>query len=132
MPHFSDASLEKLRECDGRLRDVMLEVVKHFDCTIVCGRRGKEEQDKAFADGKSKVQWPNGKHNSLPSMAVDVVPSPINWDDANQMRVFAGFVLGVAAMMGVPLRWGGDWDRDWDVAENRFNDFPHFEIKEEA
>lgn len=132
MPSFSNASFDRLCECDPRLQTVFLEVVKHFDCTVICGYRGKDDQDKAFDEGKSKIQWPNGRHNQNPSLAIDVVPSPIKWEDANQMRVFAGFVLGVATMMGVPLRWGGDWDRDWDVAENRFNDFPHFEIKEGA
>jgi hypothetical protein len=31
--------------------------------------------------------------------------------------------------MGIELRWGGDWDQDFEVKDNRFDDFPHFELK---
>ena len=41
---------------------------------IVCGHRNKEDQNKAFAEGKSKLKWPKGKHNKLPSQAVDAAP----------------------------------------------------------
>ena len=47
------------------------------------------------------------------------------------MTYFAGFVKGIAkGMYNIDLRWGGDWDNDWEVKDNRFDDFPHFEIKE--
>jgi peptidoglycan L-alanyl-D-glutamate endopeptidase CwlK len=36
-------------------------------------------------------------------------------------------VLGIAQSMGINLRWGGDWDKDWEVQDNKFDDFPHFE-----
>ena len=32
--------------------------------------------------------------------------------------------------MGVNLRWGGDWDQDFEVQDNKFDDFPHFEIRD--
>ena len=44
--------------------------------------------------------------------------------------LFAGFVLGVAHEMGIPIRWGGDWNGNWDTADNNFDDFWHFEIIE--
>jgi len=66
----------------------------------------------------------------MPSLAVDAAPYPIDWNDRDRWMRFSGFVLGVARAYGVTLRWGGDWDRDWDVADNRFNDWPHFEIVE--
>ena len=37
----------------------------------------------------------------------------------------------VAKGMGITLRWGGDWDRDFQVNDNKFDDFPHFEIRDE-
>ena len=67
-------------------------------------------------------------------MAVDAVPYPIDWNDTNRMRFFAGFVMGVAArlyhegLITHKVRWGGDWDRDTDVKDNRFQDLPHFEL----
>jgi hypothetical protein len=82
------------------------------------------------ADGKSQVYWPNGKHNTVPSCAVDVTPYPIQWDDRERQTLFAGYVLATAKAMGVNLRWGGDWDRDTEVRDNSFDDLVHFEIAE--
>ena len=39
--------------------------------------------------------------------------------------------MGVASQMGIKIRWGGDWDRDTDLSDNRFNDLPHFELMEQ-
>ena len=69
-----------------------------------------------------------GMHNSKPSRAVDCVPYPIDWTDRERFTLFAGFVLGVAARMGITLRWGGDWNMNFEVKDNRFDDFPHFEL----
>lgn len=125
---FSQASWDKLNTCHPDLIRVMVEVEKYYDCTILCGHRGQEEQDAAFAAGTSKLKWPNGNHNATPSNAVDATPFPIDWNNVKAMHLFAGFVIGIAAGMGVDLRWGGNWDRDWDLADNRFNDYPHFEL----
>ena len=102
---------------------------KHFDCTILEGHRGKERQDKAYADGKSKVKYPDGKHNQFPSVAVDVAPYPIDWSDRDRFHYFGGFVLGVAKQMGMNIRWGGDWNQDTKTKDNKFDDLVHFEIK---
>lgn len=130
MPKFSAISLQRLATCDKRLQAVMNEVVKRFDCTILCGHRDQVEQEAAFAAGKSKAHFGQSPHNASPSRAVDASPYPIDWSDIARFRYFAGFVMGVAAAMGVPLRWGGDWDGDRELGDNRFNDFPHFELME--
>lgn len=128
MPAFGKASQEKLATCDPRLQKVFNEVIKHFDCTVIEGHRGEEAQNKAFAEGKSKLKYPQGKHNKIPSLAADVLPYPIDWNDTNRMRYFAGFVVGIAATMGIKLRWGGDWNQNTELKDNSFNDLPHFEI----
>ena len=128
MASFSKSSLAKLETCDPRIKSVMLEVVRGFDCTIICGHRGEEEQNKHFNSGNSKLRYPNSKHNKTPSIAVDVAPYPIDWNDTARFRYFAGYVRGVAAMMGVRLRWGGDWDMDNQLSDNGFNDLVHFEL----
>jgi hypothetical protein len=128
MPAFGKASQEKLATCDPRLQKVFNEVIKHFDCTVIEGHRGEAAQNKAFAEGKSKLKYPQGKHNKTPSLAADVLPYPIDWNDTNRMRYFAGFVVGIAATMGIKLRWGGDWNQNTELKDNSFNDLPHFEI----
>ncbi len=130
MPKFSEKSLAKLATCDPLLQWVFDEVVQNFDCTILEGHRDKDRQNQMVAEGKSQVRWPDGKHNTVPSCAVDVTPYPIQWDDRERQTLFAGYVLATAKSMGIDLRWGGDWDRDTEVRDNTFDDLVHFEIVE--
>jgi peptidoglycan L-alanyl-D-glutamate endopeptidase CwlK len=130
MPRFGKRSISRLKTCDQKLQELFYEVVKHFDCSIIEGNRGEERQNKAYADGKSKVKYPNGKHNKFPSVAVDVAPYPIDWSDRDRFHYFGGFVLGVAKQMGMNIRWGGDWNQDTETKDNKFDDLVHFEIKE--
>ena len=128
MPKFGSTSKKRLLTCDERLQGVFNEVIKFVDCSVLEGHREQERQDELFKAGKTKVKYPNGRHNSKPSRAVDVTPYPVNWEDRERQRLFAGFVIGIAKHMGVNLRWGGDWDQDFEVMDNRFDDFPHFEL----
>ncbi len=131
MPRFSGTSRRKLETCDVDLQHLFNEVIRHFDCTIVWGHRGEEEQDKAFQGGYSKLQWPDSKHNKKPAHGIDVVPCPIDWEDVDRFRYFAGFVMGMAAAMGIRIVWGGDWDRDTDLSDQTFDDLAHYELEEE-
>ena len=129
MPYFGKSSKKRLKTCDDRLQKVFNEVIKHVDCSILEGHRNKDRQNKLFKEGKTKVRYPDGRHNRQPSSAVDVTPYPVDWKDRERQTLFAGFVIGVASQMNINLRWGGDWDQDFQVVDNRFDDFPHFELK---
>lgn len=137
MPKLSNTSLDKLATCHEDLIIFCNELIKHYDFTVVCGHRGAEEQNKAFAEGKSKLKYPNGKHNSYPSKAVDLAPweGKIDWGK-NQMIFFAGLAIGIAKMLyqsGMikhEIISGVDWDNDNDIDDTTFFDAPHFEIKE--
>ena len=128
MPRFGSRSRKNLDTCHPDLQKVFNEVIKYVDCSVLEGHRGEERQNKLYEEGKTKVRYPKGRHNSDPSNAVDVTPYPVDWDDRERQTLFAGFVLGIAKSMDIELRWGGDWDRDFKVVDNRFDDFPHFEI----
>lgn len=130
MPTFGFKSATKLATCDERLQDLFNEVIKTFDCTVTEGHRGQEAQHEAFTTGKSKLDWPNGNHNSNPSRAVDVYPFPVDMNDTRRFYYFAGYVKGVAAALGIKIRWGGDWNKDTQVKDNKFNDLVHFELDE--
>jgi peptidoglycan L-alanyl-D-glutamate endopeptidase CwlK len=137
MPQFGSSSKKNLYECEQPLIDLFEEVVKHYDCSIIEGARTKEEQDKLFHAGKSKLKWPDSKHNITDtqpkSLAVDVIPYPsvLNgksiWEDLNRFYYFIGFVTGVAAEMGIPIRLGADWDGDRNLKQ-AFVDLPHVEL----
>ena len=134
MPRFSDRSLEKLNTCHPDLQLIFNKVVGKYDCSVLCGERSKEEQDAAHRDGLSQLKYPESRHNTSPSMAVDVAPYPIDWNDTSRFNHFGGFVLGAAEMLLMTgkinhkIRWGGDWDRDNELSDNKFNDLVHFEI----
>ena len=129
MPKFGKKSKERLATCDEKLQKIFNEVIKYVDCSVLEGNRNEERQNKLYDEGKTKVKFPNGRHNRYPSKAVDVTPYPVDWKDRERQTLFAGFVLGVASQMGIKVRWGGDWDQDFEVQDNKFDDFPHFEIK---
>ena len=130
MPNFGDASKAKLRLLDSRLAAVLEEAIKITDFTVIETQRSKEKQDKMVAEGKSKLAWPKSKHNATPALAADIAPWPIDWNDTDRFSHLAGVVRGIAQQMCVPLRWGGDWDRDGELSNNRFNDLPHVEVDE--
>ena len=129
MPNFGRKSKERLNTCESNLQKVFNEVIKHVDCSVLEGHREEDRQNRLYKEGKTKVKYPNGRHNRQPSSAVDVTPYPVDWKDRERQTLFAGFVIGVASQMGIKLRWGGDWDQDFQVVDNRFDDFPHFELK---
>ena len=127
MPKFGSTSKKRLSTCEKDLQLLFKEVVRGFDCTIVCGYRGEKDQNEAYERGNSKVKYPHGRHNANPSRAVDVAPYPIDWSDRDRFNYFAGYVKGIASQMGIDVIWGGDWDNDTDLKDNSFDDLVHFE-----
>lgn len=109
-----------------------------MDFSVTCGVRSKEDQDKAFREKKSKVRYPNSKHNLKPgqewSLAVDIIPyfpnpnKRYDWNDLLAFARLAGVIFAVAHRHGIELRWGGDWDMDFQSLDQDFNDLPHFEL----
>ena len=128
MPCFGKKSRGQLKTCHPKLQSVFNEVIKSVDCTVLKGYRNEEEQNEAFNKGRSKVRYPNGRHNANPSNAVDVLPYPIDWEDLERMTLFAGYVIGTAEQMGFKIVWGNDWDRDFQTKDTNFKDYPHFEL----
>jgi peptidoglycan L-alanyl-D-glutamate endopeptidase CwlK len=69
------------------------------------------------------------KHNSKPSLAVDIAPYPIDWADDERFYFLAGIIKAASHQVGVKVRWGGDWDSDDDFHDQTFMDLGHFEIR---
>lgn len=138
MPKFSNTSSDRLFTCDRQIQKLFNEVIKYTDCSILEGKRSQITQDKYFSEGRSKVKWPDGKHNKSPSEAVDAVPYPIplnwgadHWKDKVKFYEFAAIVLYEAKKQNIKLRWGGDWDGDGDYHDQTFDDLVHFELLED-
>lgn len=135
MPKFSQQSISNLSTCHTDLQILFSEVIKTFDCKVLEGFRNEANQEKAFSAGNSKLHWPNGKHNRTPSIAVDVSPYPVDWNNLSRFYWFAGFVLGTACQLKAfgkishDIRYGGDWNRNYDITDEKgLRDLVHFEL----
>ncbi len=122
MPVFSNISMLRLLTCHPKIQEVLNEAIHYVDFRVVCGYRGREEQDAAYHDGKSNLKFPMSKHNQTPSQAVDVAPFPTLYEDEKEFYYVAGVIMAVAKIKGIPLKWGGRW--------TRLRDTPHFELEE--
>ena len=138
---FSKTSLERLETCHRDLQTVMLVALAQSDIDfgIACGYRSVEDQQKAYREKRSQLDGVTrkSKHNSTPSMAVDIyawVNGRANWNDKN-LSYLAGVIMSTAKRLHDSrrikhkLRWGGNWNK-WDYACNYdgFVDMPHFEL----
>lgn len=128
MPKYSKRSTDRLETCDIRHQIIFNELIKFYDCSVVCGHRGEIDQNAAYAANNSQLKFPHSKHNKTPSLAIDVIPYPYGWDSIKQFYFMAGYVQAIADKHDIEIRWGGDWDRDGDLDDNTFMDLAHFEV----
>jgi hypothetical protein len=129
MNHWSPISRQRLGTCATPLLELFNTVLQECDCSIIDGHRSKERQNRYFAEGKTQVKWPDSNHNSSPSNAVDVIAYPLRWNDRERQTLFAGLVLGIASERGIGIIWGGNWRGDFQVADNKYDDMVHFQMK---
>lgn len=128
MPTFGKRSKEKLVTCHKKLQLICWEAIAIMDFSILEGYRNAETQDKLFKDGKSKLEYPDSKHNKYLSLAVDIAPYPIAWEDRQSFYALAGIMFTIAHSKGIKLRWGGTWGGLQDKNKSGFVDLPHFEL----
>ena len=102
-----------------RLKAILVEAIRLYDFKIICGHRGKLEQDDAFNNNKSQVKWPNSKHNVFPSIAVDLAPYPIDWNNTDEFVFMCGIIEAIAKQQEVELIFGYRWS---------FKDYGHIEL----
>lgn len=129
MPCFSQVSASRLLTCRPILSELAYEAIKKYDFSILCGWRGKEEQDRAFNEGHSKLRFPNSKHNAVASdgkpssLAFDFSPYPASFDPYPRYSLIAGYLMGLGYARGIFVRWGADWDDDGIITEHTLIDW---------
>jgi len=129
-----------LNQVTPNLRLLFQEVDKEVQVEILSSTIRTLEQQKAyFAAGTSKTM--DSKHLIIEgvrdfSEAVDAGPYPFAWPvkgtqdyEKNWWRLyfFAGVVVTKARQLGIKIRFGGDWDSDFDLKDQNFFDAVHFE-----
>jgi len=122
---FGKRSRDRLRGVDSRLVNVLNELIKIMDVTVIEGLRSAERQEELLRKGATKVKY--SKH--MEGKAVDIAPYPIDWDDRERFHYMGGMIRGIAKALNLNVRWGGDWDSDGEIKDNNFDDLVHIEIK---
>lgn len=130
MPSFGTSSRKKLDTCHHDLVAICELVIETYDFTVLEGYRSDKRQEELFRQGKSKLRAGQSKHNNEVSLAVDIAPYPIDWENAKRFYLLSGMMFQAAADLGVRIRWGGDWDSDWIHTDQSFHDLPHFELRD--
>lgn len=130
-------------------RVVKLAIAKTcIDFTVLEGMRSLERQKKLVASGASKTL--DGRH--LTGHAVDLgafVDGELSWDWEHYYKI-AEAMRDSAAELGIPMVWGGVWDKRLHTLSNTkaavnayvasrrqagrkaFIDGPHFELSREV
>ena len=124
MPRFGKRSRSRLKGVDTKLVNVLNELIKIMDVTIIEGVRSAERQAELLEKGATKVKY--SRH--MEGKAVDLSPYPIDWNNRDGFYYMGGMIRGIAHQMGLKVRFGGDWDSDGDTKDNSFDDLGHVEI----
>lgn len=120
---LSKTSLQKLNTCHSDLIRLIEAVSETEKCAVICGFRGRHEQENAYYSGKSKAKFGQSKHNIQPSHAVDVVPLPLNWEDIPAFEKLGEKIMAKAEELNIKIKWGKYF--------TNLKDYPHFELIED-
>jgi peptidoglycan L-alanyl-D-glutamate endopeptidase CwlK len=132
---FSAKSLSNLKDIHPLLLEIATAALQSSpqDFSVICGNRSRADQEKAFAEGHSKVHYGDSAHTAQSpdgkprACGIDVLPYPFtNYDDPTMRPEWKAIFLAFQAeaeKRGVKLRWGGgipDKSFAWDL--------PHIEL----
>ncbi len=130
-----------LNQCVPDLKMLFKSVEKQFaEVEILPSTiRTIEQQTEFVKNGTSKTI--NSKHLITPehplSRAVDASFAPMKWPVEGtadywknwaRLYYFAGVVMAEANTLGVMIRFGGDWNGNFNLKDENFFDGVHFEI----
>lgn len=123
MPSFGKRSLKARVTMDPRLQGIVDEAIKKYDFSIIWGHRDMGSQNQAYKDGHTNKRWPNSKHNTYPSIAMDIVPYPGLYNaPLIEFYKLATIIYEEAMKQNVRLRWGGHWKKPFDPAHYELRD----------
>ena len=154
MNTLSTNSNTNLSQCADLIQIIVRKVLKRVDIGVTCGHRGEKEQNLQYAEGDSFLKFPDSKHNSVPSKAVDLViyhpEFKYLWGNSDAITAIAHsksiaistvwrwYYMQYARLdtlmqleaehLGIKLVWGGKWQHTDDLLDNKLEDLFHWEI----
>jgi peptidoglycan L-alanyl-D-glutamate endopeptidase CwlK len=120
-PMLSDKSQAALSAAHPLLKKWIATVIADnpkLKFQILEARRGRSDQERAFAKGNSKARFGQSAHNWTPALALDITPVPLDWNNVAAFKALAPPFKAAAKKAGVPLRWLGPV----------MGDYPHWEL----
>lgn len=130
-------SLARLDGVDERMVRVVKRAIQisNVDFTVVEGVRTIERQRELYAQGRTKsgpiVTW-TMKSKHIDRVAVDIAPclpnGQIDWKDLSKFDAMAMAMFRASKELGIPIRWGADWNQNGKTREKGETDSPHFEL----
>jgi len=130
--YFGHRSKRELLTMHVELQLICQRAIKIVDFAVICGYRDEEAQNLLYKLGRSRLKYPDSAHNTMVdgvpcSNAMDLAFRPVEWNNIKKWHYFGGIIMGVAGALDIDLRWGGDWDRDFNLTNQTFFDYGHFE-----
>ena len=109
------------------------------DFIVLEGLRTLARQQQLYDQGRKTpgaiVTWTMAsKHRAQADgfgHAVDIAPwvnGKVDWTAGARFDALAKAMFAAAPLVGRPIRWGADWDRDGNPRERGETDSPHFEL----
>ena len=131
---LSERSLFRLKDVNIKIINLSLLAIKRtpidFGIAWMGGKRTAEEQNQLFKDGYSKCDGYEkiSKHQSGDAVDLNVFVGGKVVDNKEMLCVVAGVMFACANELNIKIRWGGDWNMNGDIRDNKFNDMYHFEL----
>ena len=142
---FGSRSREKLANVHPDLVLVVSRALLYsqIDFAITEGMRTHTRQIELIRMGRSwterskHLRQPDGYAHAIDVMAVgdinrdgevDTTDRDLTWSRSAYGTIADAF-MRASTELGIPIRWGGDWDCDGDSGDQAHFDGPHFELK---
>ena len=130
-------SRKRLDTCADPLQSIIISAAADPECPcdfgVVCGGREEEDQNRAYAEGKSNAWWGESDHNVMKgdkpfSMGIDLAPYEASirnyvWGDELLFSALASHIMKHASKLGYSIEWGGIYK-----LRNGKNDPGHFSL----
>lgn len=143
MYNFSETSKKRLKTCHKDIQAICNELIKYYDFSVIEGHRTLKQQQEHYINKRSKLDGivKKSKHQSNPSMAIDIMPYKKGTNafsglvqDAHRFYYMMGLVKHISLKLKEEgkishnVRFGLDWDSDDIYSDQSFHDLPHIEI----
>lgn len=133
---LNDQSRARLEGVHPNLVKVVERAAEKMEFKVLEGVRTPARQRELYAQGRTKlgpkVTWTlNSNHFRKPDgygHAVDLFPAPYDWNNLPSFDALSRAMFDASKELGIPIRWGADWDRDGKARERGEGDSPHFEL----